>query len=224
MFEKQGQHYFLLIVLLLGVYFLATGNVLSGQLWGISTRTWLWIAIATPVLHQVVVVFLWRAELYHHKMTEWFGDKAFPIYKVIFTILFIGRPITLILLGISNANTLNLNPTISYLIAIILFIPFAYTMYSVINYFGMDRAYGADHFDPSIYKDKPFVKQGMFKYTNNAMYKFGFLGLWVIGFAFLSKAVLLAAAFNHLYIWVHFYFTELPDIRHIYGDQSKEPA
>ena len=222
MFEKQGQHYFLLIVLLLGVYFLAAGDVLSGQLWGMGTSTWLLIAIATPIIHQIVVVFIWRAELYHHKMTDWFGDKAFPIYKVIFTILFVGRPVTLILLGISNANTLNLNPTISYLIAVILFIPFAYTMYSVVHYFGMDRAYGADHFDPSIYKGKPFVKQGMFKYTNNAMYKFGFLGLWVIGFAFISKAVLLAAAFNHLYIWVHFYFTELPDINHIYGVKPKE--
>ena len=160
MFEKQGQHYLLLIVLLLGVYFLATGDVLSGQLWGISTQTWLWIAIATPVLHQIVVVFLWRAELYHHKMTEWFGDKAFPIYKVIFTILFVGRPVTLILLGISNANTLNLNPAISYSIAIILFIPFAYTMYSVAHYFGMDRAYGIDHFEPSIYKNKTFCKAG----------------------------------------------------------------
>ena len=222
MFEKQGQHYFLLIVLLLGVYFLATGDVLSGQLWGIGTQTWLWIVVATPVLHQIVVVFLWRAELHHHKMTEWFGDKGFLVYKVIFTILFVGRPVTLILLGISNANTLDLNPTISNLIAIILFIPFAYTMYSVVHYFGMDRAYGADHFDPSIYKNKPFVKQGMFKYTNNAMYTFGFLGLWVIGFAFLSKAVLLTAAFNHLYIWVHFYFTELPDIEYIYGNPTKE--
>jgi len=224
MFEKQGQHYFLLIVLLLGVYFLATGDVLSGQLWGISTRTWLWIAVAMPVLHQIMVALLWRAELYHHKMAEWFGDKAFPIYKVLFTILFAGRPITLIFLGISNANSLNLNPTISYSIAIILFIPFAYTMYSVVHYFGIDRAYGADHFDPSLYKSKPFVKQGMFKYTNNAMYKFGFLGLWVIGFAFFSNAALLAAAFNHLYIWVHFYFTELPDIRYIYGGPSKESA
>jgi len=224
MFEKQGWHYIFLIVLLLGVYFLAAGGVLSGQLWGVSTQTWLWIAIATPVLHQIVVALLWRAELYHHKMTEWFGDKAFSIYKVIFTILFVGRPVTLILLGISNANTLNLNPVISYSIAVILFIPFAYTMYSVVHYFGMDRAYGIDHFDPSIYKSKPFVQQGMFKYTSNAMYKFGFLGLWVIGFAFLSKAVLLAAAFNHLYIWVHYYFTELPDIRHIYGDQPKESA
>jgi len=176
------------------------------------------------VLHQIFVAFAWRGELYHHKLTEWFGDKAFTIYKVMFTILFVGRPITLILLGISNANTLNLNPTISYSITVILFIPFAYTMYSVANYFGMDRAYGIDHFEPSIYKNETFVKQGMFKYTNNAMYKFGFLGLWAIGFIFLSKAALLAAAFNQFYIWVHFYFTELPDIRHIYGDQSKESA
>jgi len=224
MFEKQGQHYFLLIVLLLGVYFLASGEVLSGQLWGIGTRTWLGIAVATPVLHQIVVALLWRAELYHHKMTDWFGDKAFPIYKVIFTILFVGRPVTLILLGISNANTLDLNPVVAYSIAVILFIPFAYTMYSVFHYFGVDRAYGEDHFKPTEYRRKPFVKQGMFRYTNNAMYKFGFLGLWVIGFAFLSKAALLAASFNHLYIWVHFYFTELPDIRHIYGGPSKESA
>ena len=222
MFEKQGQHYLLLIILIFGVYLLATGDVLAGQLWGISTQTWLWIAIATPVLHQVFVALAWRGELYHHEMTKWFGDKAFPVYKVIFTILFVGRPVTLIFLGISNADTLNLNPSISYPIAVILFIPFAYTMYSVVHYFGMDRAYGIDHFNSSIYKKKPFVKQGMFKYTNNAMYKFGFLGLWAIGFAFLSQAVLLAAAFNHLYIWIHFYFTELPDIHRIYGGQSKE--
>ncbi len=224
MFEKQGRHYLLLIVLLLGVFFLATGDVLSGELWGIGTRTWLWIAVATPVLHQIVVVLLWRAELYHHKMTEWFGDKAFPVFKAIFTILFAGRPVTLILLGISNANSLHLNPNLAYGLAVILFIPFAYTMYSVVHYFGVDRAYGEDHFNPSLYKNQPFIKQGMFKYTDNAMYKFGFLILWAIALAFLSKAALLVAAFSHLYIWVHFYFTELPDIRLIYGDQSKESA
>jgi hypothetical protein len=224
MFEKQAQHYFLLILLLAGVYFLATGDVLSGQLWGIGTQTWFWIAIATPVLHQIVVALLWRAELYHNKMTDWFGESAFFVFKVIFTILFVGRPITLILLGISNANTLELNPVIAYLLAVVLFIPFAYTMYSVVQYFGIDRAYGEDHFNPSLYKNKTFVKQGMFKYTNNAMYKFGFLIVWVIALGFLSKAALLAAAFNYIYIWVHFYFTELPDIRHIYSERPKESA
>ena len=223
MFEKQAQHYLLLAVLLLGVYFLATGDVLSGQLWGISTQTWLWIAVATPVLHQVTVALLWRAELYHHKMMNWFGDKAFPVFRVIFAVLFIGRPITLILLGISNMNTLMLNPTLAYALALLLFLPFAYTMYSVFHYFGIDRAYGIDHFDPS-YRNKPFVKQGMFRYTDNAMYKFGFLILWAIALVFLSKAALLAAAFSHAYIWVHYYFTELPDIKHIYGEQTKESA
>jgi len=224
MFEKQGQHYFILIVLLAGVYFLATGAVLSGQLWGISTQAWFWIAVTTPVLHQIVVGLLWRGELYHHKMTDWFGDKAFPVYKVIFSILFIGRPITLILLGVSNANTFNLNPTLAYVLAGILFIPFAYTMYSVFHYFGIARAFGEDHFNPEKYKNKPFVKQGMFKYTDNAMYKFAFLVLWAIALAFLSQAALLVAAFSHLYIWVHFYFTELPDIKYIYGNSSKETA
>jgi hypothetical protein len=48
------------------------------------------------------------------------------------------------------------------------------------------------------------------------MYTFGFLILWSLALLSLSKAALIVAAFNHLYIWVHFYFTELPDIRHIY--------
>lgn len=224
MLEKQGQHYLLLIVLLLCVYFLATSDMLSGQLWGIGTQTWFWIAIAVPVLHQIVVALLWRAELYHRKMTDWFGEKSFLVFKVIFTILFIGRPITLILLGVSSANTLHLNATLAYVLAVLLFIPFAYTMFSVFHYFGIDRAYGEDHFKPSVYESRPFVRQGMFKYTNNAMYKFGFLILWVIALVFLSKAALLVAAFSHLYIWVHFYFTELPDIKYIYGNQFKEPA
>ena len=221
MFEKQIQHYLLLAFLLLGVYFLATGDVLLGQLWGISTQIWLWLAIATPVLHQNMVVLLWRAELYDHKMTEWFGEKAFPVFKVIFAVLFIGRPVTLILLAISNMNTLRLNPILAYSLALLLFLPFAYTMYSVFHYFGIDRAFGIDHFDPS-YRNKPFVKEGMFIYTDNAMYKFGFLGLWVIALVFLSKAALLVAAFSHLYIWVHFYSTELPDIKRIYGTQARE--
>ena len=216
MFEKQGWHVLSLVVLLAAVAALARGDVLTGSLWGISTQTWLWIAIAVPVIHQILVWLFWRLELYHGLITHWFGDNGFSIYKVVFTIFFAARPISLIFLGLSNYKSLVFNPWLAYGIAIILFVPFVYTMYSVAHYFGMDRAYGIDHFDPT-FREKPFVKQGMFKYTDNAMYKFGFLILWSIALVFLSKAALLAAAFNQLYIWVHFYFTELPDIRHIYG-------
>jgi hypothetical protein len=221
MFEKQGWHFLFLALLLVGVAILARGDVLAGQLWGISTRAWLWIAVGVPVVHQILVWLFWRLELYHGLITRWFGDKGFLIYKVVFTIFFAGRPVSLVLLGLSNYKSLVLSPFLAYAIAALLFLPFAYTMYSVAHYFGVDRAYGIDHFDPS-YRNKPFVKQGMFKYTDNAMYKFGFLILWSIALVFLSKAALLAAAFNHLYIWVHFYFTELPDIRRIYRKEQSQ--
>ncbi len=221
MFEKQGWHIFLLVLLLIGVLALAQNDVLTGQLWGIRTQVWLWIAVAVPVAHQVIVGVIWRGQLYHNWMKKAFGEKGFLVYKIIFTIFFVARPISLILLAVSNRNTLLLNPILAYGLAFVLLIPAAYSMYSVIHYFGIDRAYGIDHFEPETYRDKPFIKQGMYKYTDNVMYKFIFLILWVLALSFLSQAALLVAAFSHLYIWVHFYFTELPDIRYIYDEPAK---
>jgi len=215
-FEKQGWHLLFLTLLLVAVAILTRGDMLSGRLWGISTKIWLWIAITVPVIHQVIVWFFWRAELHHGLITHWFGNNDFTIFRWLFTILFVARAVTLILLGTSNYGTLSLSLVLAYVLAGVLFIPFVYTMYSVVRYFGINRAYGIDHFDPS-YRDRPFVKQGMFKYTDNAMYTFGFLILWSIALVYLSQAALIVAAFNHLYIWVHFYFTELPDIRRIYA-------
>jgi hypothetical protein len=31
---------------------------------------------------------------------------------------------------------------------------------------------------------------------------------------------MVAAVFGHLYIWVHYFTTELPDMRRIYGTQT----
>ncbi len=221
MFTKQGWHYLSLGGLLTGVAVLARNNMLTGQLWGIGTQIWFWIAIAVPVAHQVIVWLIWRGQLYHNWMKNIFGENGFLVFKIIFTILFVARPISILLLGISNYNTLGCPPVLMYIVAAILLIPFGYTMYSVAHYFGIDRAYGIDHFEPEKYLNTSFVKQGVFKYTGNAMYKFGFLILWSIALFTLSKAALLAAVFSHLYIWVHFYFTELPDIRHIYSEPVK---
>lgn len=82
----------------------------------------------------------------------------------------------------------------------------------------MDRAFGIDHFQPKESKKESFVKKGIFKYTSNGMYIYGFLMLWIPGLLLLSKAAILVALFNHIYIWVHYYFTELPDIKIIYED------
>jgi hypothetical protein len=224
MFYKQGWHFLFLLLLLIGVTFLAQGEVLEGSLWGFNTRIWLWVAIAVPVAHQVMVGLIWRGELYHGWMTRAFGTNGFFIYKVIFSVLFAARPISVLLLGISNFDSLACPPEPMVVVGVLLLLPFGYTMYSVVSYFGMDRAYGIDHFEPKKYRKRSFVKRGMFKYTDNAMYKFGFLILWSLALFTLSRAALLAAAFNHLYIWVHYYFTELPDINHIYGKKESQGA
>jgi hypothetical protein len=49
------------------------------------------------------------------------------------------------------------------------------------------------------------------------MYTYGLLALWLPGLLEASAAALVAAALSHVYIWVHYTCTELPDMRRIYG-------
>ena len=214
--EKQGYHLAVLVLLLVGVFAAARGDVLNGSLWGLSTRTWLWLSILVPVIHQIFVVICWRTELYYNLLSKTFGERAFSIWSVGFMILFIARPVTILGLAAANHGTQSGPFWLTGLLSLLFFALGVYLFYSVIKYFGMERALGIDHFEPDVYRDKPFVKGGIFKWTSNAMYLFGFLLLWIPGLLFLSKAALLAALFNHLYIWAHYYFTEAPDMRFIY--------
>jgi protein-S-isoprenylcysteine O-methyltransferase Ste14 len=84
------------------------------------------------------------------------------------------------------------------------------------------RALGADHFRQR-YRDIPFVREGIFKYSSDAMYAFGFLVLWSIALLTGSRAALVASLFQHAYIWVHLYCTEEPDMQVIY-DRRAPPA
>ena len=94
-----------------------------------------------------------------------------------------------------------------------------YTLYSIHRYFGFKRALGIDHFDES-YRNKPMETRGIFRYTSNAMYSFGILFLWLPGLLLASEAALLMALFNHIYVWVHFYTLEKPDMQIMYGKQA----
>lgn len=206
-------------MLLLALNFLCNidAGFLEGSLWNISTKSWFIAAVLIPIIHQFYVLIFWRSELYYQSISKLFGKNGFKIYKVGFAFLILSRPVLITLLSIANAFTISINPVFSYLLSIILLIPAIYLFYSVSAYFGIDRAMGIDHFNPKKYKNVPFIKKGIFKYTNNGMYIYGFFILWIPGFLLLSKAALLLALFNHIYIWVHYYFTELPDIRIIYN-------
>ena len=221
--QHQFWHLLILIFFLGGIYYCVQldEEVLSGQLWGLSTKSWFIITLLVPITHQIYVLIFWRLQLYYNLVTENLGERAFRLYKVGFTVLILARPVSIICLAIANAWTLNINPLLSYGLSAVLLLPAVYLAYSIRKYFGIDRAFGIDHFEPEKYRDVPMVRKGIFKYSDNAMYVFGFMALWVPGILLQSKAALILALFNHLYIWVHFYCTELPDMRHIYGAQKK---
>ncbi|WP_228851758.1 phosphatidylethanolamine N-methyltransferase family protein [Aegicerativicinus sediminis] len=219
-FKYQLWHFLILIALLTGIYFYINNDasVLYGELFGFKTSLWLLAAIISPIVHQLYVLVCWRSELFYNSFSKKFGKDAFNLYKIGFAILILSRIVTLTLLAISNHKTFNINNILTSIIAGILLVPTVYLFYSVKKYFGMDRAFGIDHFKPEEFKSKPFVKKGIFKYTSNGMYIFGFLILYIPGLIAQSKAALLVALFSHIYIWVHYYFTELPDIKLIYSD------
>jgi len=216
--EKQAYHLISALVLGVGVWLLARGQILVGAFLGIPTRTWLVLAILFPVLHQIYVVICWRGELYFGWLSDTFGDYAFHIWAVGFMILFLSRPITIIALAISNNGTIPIPLWLNLALIVICLVVVVYMAYSFVKYFGAERALGMDHFQPEKYRELPFVREGIFRWSSNAMYTYAFLALWMIGLIFTSKAALLAALFNHLFIWAHYYFTEYPDMQFIYGD------
>lgn len=229
--EGQFWHLLCLVLLLIGVFYFPN-KVLSGSgifngwsLFGVDTAVWYLIAIAVPILHQLYVLVCWRLQLHYGFITKLLGTQTgYRIYKLKFLLFMMLRLISLILLCISSTNTIGLDRDYSFVIRALLLIPIIYLLYSVKRYFGVDRVIGEDHFQPEKYRNIPFVKRGIFRYTPNAMYVFGFLLLWWIAISFDSLLGLIVALFSHLYIWVHYYFTELPDIKHIYrsgGDRNR---
>lgn len=219
-FKNQLWHLLTLAILLPALIVFINKNevdILYGGLFHVETYIWLIAAILAPIVHQIYVLICWRSELYYQSITKLFGRKrGFRLYKIGFAILILLRLVTIVVLAISNEGTLYISPIISYSLAVLFAIPVIYLFYSVFKYFGMDRAFGIDHFEPEATNNLSMVKEGIFKYTSNGMYVVGFLILWIPGLIFLSKAALLAALFNHIYIWIHYYFTELPDMKFIY--------
>jgi hypothetical protein len=172
-----------------------------------------WVAVFFPIVHQVFVWLAWRLEFRSAATSKIIGFRG---YFVIFFVLFGGRFVSLFVLAWADRGSLHLGAFRQISITIIFTVIGIYAMYSVLRYFGLKRAAGADHFD-SRFRDMPFVKQGIFRFTNNGMYLYAFLLFWAIAIGFNSSAGIAVAAFSHAYIWVHFYSTEKPDMDYIYS-------
>lgn len=218
-FERQLYHYLFLAALITAVYFLTKWpGVYDGSLWGLGIRFWFWLSVGIVILHQFNVWFFWRTELHLDLMTRKLGRFEFPIWSVLFMIIFACRGISVFVVGYANRGTWDINPVIGWIVTFVILIPAVYTLYSIIRYFGLKRALGIDHFDPA-YRSIDLVKQGIYKYVPNAMYIFALTVLWIPAFIFSSRAALVLAFFNHSYIWVHYFTVEVPDMKRIYGSK-----
>jgi hypothetical protein len=220
-FERQWLHALALAVMLpiLWRISLYCSCFHRGELWGVSTWNWFWISVEIPILHQIFVWFCWRTELHRGLISRVFGRYGFTIYAVFFTVFLVGRLVVVSALAVASRDTLVANTLVLKSLAVIVAVPVAYLMYSVARYFGIVRAYGADHFDES-YRSKPIVREGIFRMTSNGMYTFGLMVLYIPALWYASRPALVAAVFGHVYIWVHYFTTEIVDMRRIYGTSS----
>jgi len=178
---------------------------------GINSLDWFMIAMSIPLIHQVYVWISWRSELCWKLVTKTIGFNG---YLIFFFILIISR-LSAIVLCFVDYGSLYTPGWFAWILATLIFIPGAYTMYSVKKYFGFLRAAGADHFDKK-YRDMPFEKRGIFKWTPNAMYVFAI----AIPFAFAtvsgSESMFIVSIYTYISIWLHYFCTEKEDFKVIY--------
>ncbi|MDF1883448.1 hypothetical protein JHD49_05785 [Sulfurimonas sp. SAG-AH-194-C21] len=217
-FEYQVWHFIALVLSV--VVFILFGKYVevfsAGSLFGVDTLIWFALAVFFPLAHQLYVAVVWRLELYKNYFSSRFGWKrSFLVYRIGFSLLFGSRLVFIIFLAYSNRGTLLVDPFSVYLLVAFITPIVAYLFYSVVRYFTIERAYGIDHFDKEY--DVPYVKEGIFRFTDNGMYIFGLLILYIPALLLFSKVALVVAVFNHLYIWVHYFTTEKPDMQEIYG-------
>lgn len=213
-----GQRFHAIALAFLLIMVAATARMpcmLEGSAGGVPTFTWFVASIGVAIAHQVYVWWSWRAELLDQRWTRVFGNAAFSIYATGFAVLILARPVTVCVLAYANRDTLPLANAFTRTLAILLALPAIYLGWSVARYSGFRRATGLDHFDPRA-RELPFVRMGIFAWTPNAMYVFGFLWLWIPALWFGSAAAVVASAFQHAYIWVHYLATERPDMRVLY--------
>jgi len=216
MAEGQLPHLGILVFMLAGAAWWLQGAAPARSFLGLTGLGWVWVSIWGAVLHQIIVAVVFRGQLHRALFSRLFGDKDLRIWGLIFFPFLIARPVTVLIIAVLDAGSLPLWQPLAIALGVALFLPAAYTMYSVRRYFSFARALGGDHFRDE-YLTMPMVTQGAFRWSGNAMYTFGFLGLWAFALLFGSKLALIVAAFQHAYIWVHMYTVEGPDLRHLFG-------
>ena len=174
--------------------------------------------LCIAVFHQLWVAVWWRLELHGKVISTRLGHpRGFTIYKVGFVLWAFARISSAWLLAWEEPGGLGLpelGRTVGFLGMLVLF---GALMISVRLTFGIERAFGLDHWDPEGCRELGFVRRGLHRLTPNAMYVFAPTVLWAPAFLQDSLTATVAAIANWAILWVHYRCTETPDIKRIWG-------
>ena len=90
--KSQGYH-LLAYILLSALLYLAVRYLHEShnRVWGLSACGWLAISWILAGVHQFYIMFCWRMEFFHKKISAWLGQAAFPVYRAGFNILATAR-------------------------------------------------------------------------------------------------------------------------------------
>lgn len=216
-FRGQFQHLLLALVLVPGALYLVEPHLTGQSVGPVTDRQAAYGLVAMVVAHQVTVWLVWRLQLCFGLLSRMLGRADLAVWGVVFLPFLGARVLLLALVGLGDAGSLRLPRAVEVAMGVVLLLPALYTLWSVLRHFGLLRALGADHFRER-YRQMELVKEGIFRYSTNPMYTFGFAGLWALAFLLGSPAAMALALFQHAYIWVHMYCTEGPDLEVLYGD------
>jgi hypothetical protein len=219
-FLRQPLHVILLLLLCGGLWLagLIPGFRISHSS-NITVGMVVVLSAVIGVLHQMWVLIFWRLELGSSAISRTFGDAGFVIYWIGFVFFITARLASIIYLAPLNSGTLAVPLVIRLILVGIIAVLNIWGLYSVFRYFGVRRAFGLDHFDPSV-RHEGLVKGGAYRYTRNVMYLIVLPVFCVPGLLWGSGASTVLGVFHYIYVWVHYYCTELPDMAAIYGDSG----
>jgi len=214
---RQPLHLVLLLLLCGGLWFAGLiPGFQSSHSRNITVGAVVVASVVIAVVHQLWVLVFWRLELRSSAISRHFGPSGFLIYCVGFVLLITARLGSIVYLAPLNRGTLIVPFGFRIVLVGVIAILNVWGMYSVIHYFGFRRAFGLDHFDASV-RHKGLVKGGAYRYIRNVMYLIVLPVFFVPGLLWGSVSSLILGVFHFIYVWVHFYCTELPDMSVIYG-------
>jgi hypothetical protein len=184
----------------------------------LTASTWILVSWAFAGIHQGWIWFFWRMELHRGRIRLWFGERGFLLFRVGFVLFASVRLLAIIPVALATPQTVSLARWLSLGLIVLSTPPILWGLFSVVAYFGLTRAFGADHFDP-VFRGGKLEQRGIFKYVSNSMYTVVLLALYHPGLLLHSRPSLILAAAHHVFVWTHYFCTEKPDMQEIYGDR-----